>query len=1013
MTDTLTSTDRGMLDDVPGRILSPDFVGRAAELELLAARLTEARHGEPSVVLIGGEAGVGKTRLIEEFTAAAQDLAEAEDPQSADAVAPATVLIGGCFDLGDDALPFAPFSAALREPMRAAGVSELVELAGGGSADRRRLYEAVSDLIERHGADQPLVLVLEDLHWADRSTRELLSFLARTLHGTSALIVGTFRSDELHRSHPLRPFLAELERVRIVERLELPRLNRAQVGEQLAGLLERAPTPEELDAVYRRSEGNPFFVEELTACQSVAALPSSLRDLLLVRVERLQPATQHVLRNAAIIGVTVPHQLLAAVLREDDDALTAALREAVDSNLLVTRSDDGSYVFRHSLLREAVHDDLLPGEHTELHRLVARTLAENSALLPGDRWAMEVAHHWNAAHDQPRALASAHEAAKWAERTHAYAEQLRMLERVLALWEVVPDAHELIDADELTVTMLASKTAGSAGQSERALSLANRAVELAAAGDDVERHVLALIQRGKRCSDLRRENGRQDLRDALALLPVDPPTPLRAHTLEALSSLLMLEGVDEEATQLAEEALAAARATQATSVEISALTTLATLSVGDDGHDGVALAREALALVEGTDNDLGLARVLTNLSHIYTGLGQHEDAIDAATRGLNVIGQIGMSRTFGPVLAANIADSMLWLGRLDEAEAVIDDAAAISQSANSSWAYLFQLRGWLAVQRGDIEGAERTLDQMDAQFNVNQLLPQDRLPVNRLRAQIELAKGDPVTAYEFAATGSARETSGCHARYLWPLAVVAAEATADYAQRSRDRRDDVGLTSAMRQVEEVAGLADSLVVAGSAGQAWRTHVDAELARAQDLPESRGADGVLLWRGVAHAYAKLSEPWQRVRALARAAECAATAKDGQSAQTLLREADEIAAAHGLLALRQQVSEFARRARIELITPGDAGDAGNVGAPPHTAAHPEIVRLGLTEREQDVLREVAAGRTNRQIAEVLFMSPKTASVHVSNILTKLDVRSRGEAAAVAHRLRLFPSEPSGSQ
>jgi len=301
---------------------------------------------------------------------------------------------------------------------------------------------------------------------------------------------------------------------------------------------------------------------------------------------------------------------------------------------------------------------------------------------------------------------------------------------------------------------------------------------------------------------------------------------------------------------------------------------------------------------------------------------------------------------------------------------------------------------------------------MDKQFNVHQLLPQDRLPVNRLRAQIELAKGDPVAAYEFAATRSGEETSGGHTRYLWPLAVVAAEATADYAQRSRDRRDDVGLTSALRQTDEVAGLADSLVVAGSAGQAWRTHLDAELARARDLPEARGPDGVLIWRSVAHAYAKLSEPWQRVRALARAAELAATANDMAAAQTLLREADEIAASHGLLALRRQVSEFARRARIELIAPGGAEGGEGGGKPKPAATNPEIVRLGLTEREQDVLREVAAGRTNRQIAEILFMSPKTASVHVSNILTKLDVRSRGEAAAVAHRLRLFSDEPVGS-
>ncbi|HVQ18965.1 MAG TPA: AAA family ATPase, partial [Actinomycetes bacterium] len=327
-----------MLDDVTGRQLSPIFVGRETETTMLESRLADARNGQASVVLVGGEAGVGKTRLVEEFSGTATS-------------AGARVLLGGCFDLGDDALAFAPFSAALREPMRTNGVTEFVELAGGAGADRRRLYEAVTDLLEDLGSDNPLVLILEDLHWADRSTRELLAFLARTLHDSAVLVVGTFRSDELHRAHPLRPFLAELDRVRSVERIELMRLDRPQVEQQLTGLLERPPTAIELERVFRRSEGNPFFVEELSSCPTISTLPDSLRDLMLVRVERLDRRTQQVLRNAAIIGVTVPHALLSVVLDETEEELTTALREAVGSNLLVTHSDDDSYVFRHSLLR--------------------------------------------------------------------------------------------------------------------------------------------------------------------------------------------------------------------------------------------------------------------------------------------------------------------------------------------------------------------------------------------------------------------------------------------------------------------------------------------------------------------------------------------------------------------------------------------------------------------------------------------------------------------------------------
>ncbi len=314
------------------RTASPVLVGRAEQLAVLDAALAPARREGPSVVLIGGEAGVGKSRLVSEFTARARG-------------AGARVLTGGCVELGTDGLPFAPFTAVLRELVR--------EL-----------------LLERLAESGPVVLLIEDAHWADRSTRDLLAFLvSRQQILDGVLIIVTYRSDEMHRTHPVRPLLAELGRLSWVERMELPRLDRRHADELVARILGREPEPSLADDVYRRAEGNPLFVEELLCsdCDSglAAGVPASLRDLLLVSVRRLPDETQEVLRAASAGGQHIRHALLAAVTGLDDDVLTRALRPAVAANVLT--ADAQGYAFRHGLIREAILDDLMPGDHTRLH----------------------------------------------------------------------------------------------------------------------------------------------------------------------------------------------------------------------------------------------------------------------------------------------------------------------------------------------------------------------------------------------------------------------------------------------------------------------------------------------------------------------------------------------------------------------------------------------------------------------------------------------------------------------
>ena len=233
-------------------------------------------------------------------------------------------------------------------------------------------------LLEHLADPGPVVLVIEDMHWADRSTRDLLAFLIRNqASADGVLIVATYRSDDLHRTHPLRPLLAELDRIGWVTRMELDRLTRQDTGRLIAQITGRGPDDDLLAAVYRRTEGNPLFVEALLDNGELGSgLPESLRDLLVAAVRRLPEETQEVVRVASAGGERTDHGLLAAVTGLDGSALARALRPAVAANVLLTDSD--GYLFRHALIREAVHDELLPGERGQVHRRFAEVISRRS-----------------------------------------------------------------------------------------------------------------------------------------------------------------------------------------------------------------------------------------------------------------------------------------------------------------------------------------------------------------------------------------------------------------------------------------------------------------------------------------------------------------------------------------------------------------------------------------------------------------------------------------------------------
>ena len=440
-------TTRRMITLMARRMTSPVLVGRDAAVGALVAALATAREGAPRHVLIAGDAGMGKTRLLSRL----REIAEAEGSR---------VLLGGCVGVGDAGLPFAPYTEILRGLVAREGISGFSAIAGRATHDlahlvpalgsdastpsqelwaQTRLHEALLDLFTRLADRSPLVIGLEDLHWADPATLAATSFLLRATRDMRILLIGTYRVDEVVRTHPLRPWLAEVSRADAVERIDLGPLSESDLAELVRNIDGTEPTRQVTADLYRRTDGNPFFVEEILACPDYEheAIPSSLRDVLLARVDRLSLPARGLLDVAAVGGQEVEHELLIRVADLADGASAPHLRELVDASLLVPASIDerDGYAFRHALLREAVLDTLLPTESRRLHSAYAEALAasDTGAGLSAPRL-VELAHHWREARD-PRALAASIEAGDAARASLAFDAASREYDNALRLWD--------------------------------------------------------------------------------------------------------------------------------------------------------------------------------------------------------------------------------------------------------------------------------------------------------------------------------------------------------------------------------------------------------------------------------------------------------------------------------------------------------------------------------------------------------------------------------------------------
>ncbi|AXB43886.1 helix-turn-helix transcriptional regulator [Amycolatopsis albispora] len=981
------------------------LVARTSEMRRLRAALARAERNEAGAVLLSGDAGVGKTRVLTEL---------GEHAASRGAL----VLTGRCLDVREGGLPYLPFAEALT-PLATSGDSAVAdalrvrhalgrllpqlgtvlppsaeytpvsasdhETMGPVRAERDlgqlQLFDAVLGLLTELSERTPVVLLLEDLHWADGSTRNLLSFLLSRLRAQRLLVVASYREEDVHRRHPLRPLLSELVRLASVERIDLTPFSEADARQFVAALAESTLSPEVITELIERSQGNPFFLEELIAScgDDGSDLPTGLAEVLLSRVERLSAETRRVLRLISVANGGVSHAVLNDLSGLDELALDEALREAVQHHVLVV--DKKFYLFRHALLREAVYGDLLPGERTRTHAQYADRLRRRPETRGG--YAL-LAYHSLESNDLPTALAASKRAATEAEGLGAPASALKHTEQALAIWDAVPEKDRPEGVDEIKLLSEASYFAGTSGEPERAIAYARSAVEAIHDGVSVERaatlwrrlaQVLGVL-------DGTWDESVEAIGKAWELVERAEASRTRAWVLSTRAIIQRGDNDIAGALWSAQSAVADARAVGADGAEADALVTLGALAE-TEGHIEEARdrlrqaqlkAEKAGALNVGLRARYFLASSYEEQSEIAEALAAYRESADYAKENGLTWSSFGLEARARHLYLRYVSGD--WPTEDGRPRRGVSSAVAARMTA--SWVYIVAARGRLAE-------AEKMVESLGGEWRTDILIA---IAGGAVGIDLAYWRGEHAEALRRAEDAIQRlEQFDPWLLGGLRMVVLGMRSASALAAAARVRGDTVAEAEAVARGEALLAHGRACLehgkprsgTLGPEGRAWRARLEAE------APELHGRFDPAAWAETVAAFGYGAVYEQAVSRQRYAAALLSTgeAADAERAAAELLKAYEVAERLGAKPLGDSIRDLAHRARVEL--PGQA--------PPRDVVDP------LTDRERAVLERVALGRTNRQVGEELYISEKTVSVHLSRVMAKLGASRRAEAVAIA--------------
>ena len=977
----------------PAQVVSPVLVGRESEFNALRQALHAAQHGGGRCILIAGEAGIGKSRLGAELASRA-------------AAERFLLWEGHCFE-PDTSFPYAPWIDALRAFLARKSLAETSQLLGSlapefikllpelsmlmhdlranppleAESEKRRLFEAVTRFVARLAQSQPMLVMLEDLHWSDESSLELLHFCARRFAALPILLVGTYRNDEI--SSRLSHYLAELNRDRLVQEIRLAPLTRHEVEQMVRAMLksERSVSADWFDVFISLTEGNPFFVEEILKSLSEVGefdqlrIPSSIQDSVQRRVERLPEGTRHILALAAVIGERFDFGLLQEIAAQDEQSLLLILKELIAAQLIVEQSAD-QFAFRHALTREAVYGTLMLRERKAMHQTIGETVERSAGARTNA--AGLLAYHFSQGGVWEKALLYSQHAGEEAQALYAPREAITHF------------AHAIDAARQLGVPPPVAALRGRAqarevmGEFDGSRADYEAALETARRREDCVNEWQALIDLGLlwQSRDLKRAG--EYYRQALQLAEKLGDPAMLGQTLNRVGNWHMNFGRAREALPYHHQALALFRDRDDLHGIARSLDLLAIVSYQlGEIIQGADFLEQAIPVFRKLDDRQGLVNALTNLTvrarldtevlgeidfmqltdsseeavqiargfNWYEGevlallqgaisleqAGEYGRALERLERAQHLVKESGNRATFARFHLI-FGEMLIGLFGFTEARQHLETALAHLQELGSGLLML-SAKGRLALVallENDFERAQALLTPLlPAEYpEGRELAPQRRCW--SVRAELALMEGQPRRALEIVG------------RLLASTPNLAQYGTHAVPRLSRLRAQALAALERMDEAE--SELQGALVVAQAQGLRplmWRLHAD-----------------------LGNVY--------RTRGHREDAE-----REVSSAQTIVKDlANRVPQG----ALREN---FLRQALATM-------PAAHV-LTPRQAAKREFG--GLTAREREVASLIAQGKSNHEIADALVISESTAERHVANILSKLGFNSRTQIAVWA--------------